>query len=54
MVLADQLEEQGKWEGAYKNFFDCALKAKNQIANCSDPNRKKQLTSIFEKATIQA
>lgn len=38
--LAESLEQKEQWEGAYKNYHEVEVKAKNLIANERDTKKK--------------
>jgi hypothetical protein len=45
-TLAEQLEQNEQWEGAYKNFHEVEMKAKNLIANEPNSLKKKALAEL--------
>ena len=48
--LAESLEHQEQWEGAYKNYHEVEVKAKNLIANERNPQVKEQLADLQQRA----
>lgn len=42
-AVASQLEDQEQWEGAYKNYNEVVIKAKNVIANQPNTPVKNEL-----------
>jgi hypothetical protein len=48
------LEDQEQWEGAYKNYNEVVIKAKNVIANQPNTPVKNELVKLAEKASMQS
>ena len=53
-TLAQQLEEKEQWEGAYKNYHEVEVKAKNMIANQPNSAIKKALEDLQQRASLQS
>ena len=53
LALASSFEMQEKWETAYQNYRDVAVKSQAKSVNESDQARKKKYVDLCQRAILQ-